>query len=88
MFTAALLNNGQHTETTWMSSNRWTDEDVVYYTQWNISNKKKNLLWFQHDSMNGPRAYYAKWKKSERKIMYDFNLHVESRKQQMKKGKQ
>ena len=48
MFTAALLNNGQHMETTWMSSNRWTDEDVVYYTQWNISSKKKNLLWFQH----------------------------------------
>ena len=38
--------------------------------------------------MNGPRGYYAKWNKSERKMKCDFNLYVESKKQQMKKGKQ
>ena len=87
MFIAALLTMG----------NIWKPPECPAIDEWmkmwyiihsGILAIKKNLLWFQCDSMNGPRGYYAKWNKSERKMKCDFNLYVESKKQQMKKGKQ
>jgi len=54
-------------EATQMSINRWMDKEAVVrkYNGIVLSHKKEHI-WVHSNQVDGPRAYYTEWSKSER----------------------
>jgi len=77
-----IIYNSQGMEAAQVSIDRWMNKDVVYmYNRILLSCKKEWDLTIC-DNMNGPRRYYGKWNKSNRKTnTIWFHLYVESKNQ-------
>ena len=80
----STIYNRQDKKATYRSTDRWMDKDVVYTNNRILLSHKKKWNNAIFCNMDGPRDYYTKWNKAERKrqIPYDIN-YVESNMTQM-----
>jgi len=70
---SSTTDNSQDLEATWMSINRWMDEEDTVHKHYGIllSCKKKHI-WVSFNEDDEPRAYYTKWSKSERESQISY----------------